>query len=77
MPCFVVVVVVVVAADCASLLPQRHGPDEEAGMRRHQDQLPRRTPGAGGVGPAGDPHQPGVGPRLSGTLAPPTGHLAG
>lgn len=47
--------------------PQRHGSDEKAGMRWHQDELPGRATGPTGVSQTGDPHQPGVCPRLSGT----------
>lgn len=49
------------------LFLQRHGSDEEAGLRWHQDELPRRPAGPAGVSATGDPHQPGVGPRLGGT----------
>lgn len=45
---------------------QRHGSDEEAGMWWHQDELPGRATGPAGVSQTGDPHQPGVCPRLSG-----------
>lgn len=52
---------------CSCGAPQRHGSDEEAGVRRRPDDLPGR---AAGVGPTGDPHQPGVRPRLGGTYVP-------
>ena len=54
------------ALNCPSAPPQRHGSDEEAGMRRHPDELPGRAPGPAGVGQAGDPHQPGVCPGFGG-----------